>query len=78
MRIVITLIVLAIIGLLVTQRINTPPTETPHPEAREQDAPAPPRVPARPQDVDAFEEQMQQFNEDAAARRQQQIDQTTE
>ncbi|WP_159560719.1 hypothetical protein [Alcanivorax sp. S71-1-4] len=75
MRIVILLIVLAIIGLLVTQRINTPPSDTPPPEATRE---APPQVPTRPQDVEAFNEQMQQFTDDAAARRQQQIDQATE
>lgn len=77
MRIVIILIVLAIIGLLFTQRINTPPSDTPHPETTH-DAPAPPQVPTRPQDVDAFGEQMQQFSDEAAARRAQQIDQATE
>ena len=77
MRIVILLIVLAIVGLLVTQHINTPPPDISLPDAT-QDRPAPPQVPTRSQDVDAFGEQMQRFNDEAAARRQQQLEQATQ
>lgn len=68
MRIVMLLIVLAIIGLILTQQLGHKP---PPPIVQETpDRAAPPAVPTRPEDLKAFEKDINHFMQDAARQRQ--------
>lgn len=73
MRMILILLSLLIVGLLVYQQIGGLPDRSidlPTGEA----AVEIPRVPQRPQDLPAFEQQMQQFMHDSAEERRQRLD----
>ena len=73
MRLIVLLLALLIVGWLVYQQVAGVPErsiETPTGEA----AVEVPRVPQRPQDLPAFEQQMQQFMHDSAEERRQRLD----
>ncbi len=72
MQIVLLLVVLAIIGLVTVQWLGgKQPAPPPPPPASAQAAPPP--VPTRPQDVKAFEQDLNQFMQDAATQRDRQL-----
>ena len=73
MRMILLLLALLIVGLLVYQQLGGPPDrsiEVPDGGAASQA----PRVPQRPQDLPAFEQDMQQFMQDSAEERRQRLD----
>ncbi|MFO8154025.1 hypothetical protein [Thioalkalivibrio sp.] len=73
MRMILMLLALLIVGLLVYRQLgglSDRPSAAPD-GATESQAP---RVPQRPQDLPAFEQEMQQFMEDSAQERRQQLD----
>lgn len=70
MRVVTVLIVLAIIGLLVTQRFNRPP---PAPDLPPSEAPA---VPTHPDEVEPFGEALHRLYQDTDAQRRAQLEQS--
>lgn len=73
MQIVLLLVVLTIIGLVTVQWLGgKQPAQPPAPPASSQ-AVAPPPVPTRPQDVKAFEQDMNRFMQDAATQRDRQL-----
>ncbi|MFZ4790753.1 MAG: hypothetical protein ACOYMW_07665 [Candidatus Competibacteraceae bacterium] len=73
MQIVLLLVVLAIIGLVTVQWMGgKQPAPPPPPPASSQVAP-PPTVPTRPQDLKAFEQDMNRFMQDTATQRDRQI-----
>lgn len=73
MQIVLLLVVLAIIGLVTVQWLGgKQPAPPPAPPASSQ-VTAPPPVPTRPQDVKAFEQDLNRFMDDAAMQRERQL-----
>jgi hypothetical protein len=78
MRMIILLVVLLVIGLLAVRQLDIRAPSTTDPAIGNVEQPtgkAPPAVPTRPQDVQAFGEQMNQFINDAASERKQRIEQ---
>lgn len=78
MRMIILLVVLLVIGLLAVRQLDIGAPSTPDPAIGKEGQPtvdAPPAVPTRPQDVQAFGEQMNRFINDAASERKHQIEQ---
>jgi len=73
MRLILVLIALLVVGLLVKHQLTDQPA--PVTEIPAIDAPQPPAVPTRPQDVPGFDKDMNQFMDDAEARQKQQIEQ---
>ncbi len=72
MRILLLLIVLAIIGLTLARWLGQPPrTASVPPETA---ATAVPAVPARPQELKKFEQDLNRFMQDAATQRSHQTD----
>jgi hypothetical protein len=72
MRIVLLLIVLAVIGLTLARWLGEKPTASrAPPEAATTAAPA---VPTRPQDLKAFEQDLNRFMQDAATQRNREAD----
>jgi len=72
MRIVLLLIVLAVIGLILARWLGEkPPTSRVPPEAATSAAPA---VPTRPQDLKAFEQDLNRFMQDTARQRRREAD----
>lgn len=72
MRLIVLLLVLLIVGWLVHRQLAVapaPPVELPGNGASEV-----PRVPQRPQDLPAFEQQLQQFMHDSAAERRRELE----
>jgi hypothetical protein len=69
MRIVMLLVVLAIMGMTLVQWLgHKPPPPVVVPEKT--DSAAPPAVPTRPEDLKKFEKDINQFMQDAARKRQ--------
>lgn len=66
MRVVLLLVVLAVIGLTLARWLVPKPPPAPPPHTAE---PAPPTVPTRPQDLKAFERDLNRFMQDAATQR---------
>ncbi|WP_428607344.1 hypothetical protein [Sedimenticola sp.] len=78
MRIVLLLVVVLIVSLLALRQLNTSSpthTEASIDKISEDMGSNPPKVPTKPQDVQAFGEQMNKFINDAASTRQKQIEQ---
>ncbi|WP_260295395.1 hypothetical protein [Sedimenticola hydrogenitrophicus] len=78
MRMIILLATLLIVGLLVARQLNlgsSTTTGTGVETTEESNNSNPPRVPTRPQDVQAFGEQMNKFINDTASERKQRIEQ---
>lgn len=73
MRSIVVLLALLIVGLLVYQQLGGLPGRSVEPVDSET-GPEIPRVPQRPQDLPAFEQQMQQFMQDSAEERRQRLD----
>lgn len=73
MRLIILLVALAVIGLLVVRQLG--PSE-PRPESRKvaTEMPDPPGVPAEVNQVPPFEQQMNDFMQDAARQRREDVD----
>ena len=69
MRMVMLLIVLAIIGLTLTRWLGHKPPPPPVSQATSDHA-APPAAPTRPEDLKAFEKDLNRFMQDAARQRQ--------
>ena len=72
MRLLLLLIVLAIIGLTLARWLGQPPRTAPVPPAAT--TPTAPAVPTRPQDLKAFEQDVNRFMQDAATQRGHQAD----
>ena len=72
MRIVLLLIVLAVIGLTLARWLGQPPKTAPVPPAAT--TPAAPAAPTRPQDLKAFEQDVNRFMQDAASQRRREVD----
>ena len=70
MRIVLLLIMLAVIGLTLVRWLGQPPRTAPPPP----EAAAAPAVPTRPQDLKAFEQDLNRFIQDAASQRRREAD----
>ena len=73
MRMIVILLALLMVGLLVYQQLDGLPDRSIDPPGGEAGAEVP-RVPQRPQDLPAFEQQMQQFMQDSAEERRQRLD----
>ena len=73
MRIVLLLIVLAIIGLTLARWLSQPPPKT-TPTSPVATTPTTPAVPTRPQDLKAFEQDLNRFLQDATTQRGHQAD----
>jgi hypothetical protein len=73
MRMILILLALLIVGLLVHQQLGGLPDRSLEPPGGDAAAEVP-RVPQRPQDLPAFEQQMQQFMQDSAEERRQRLD----
>lgn len=73
MRMIVILLALLVVGLLVYQQLGGLPDRSIDPVGGET-GPEVPRVPQRPQDLPAFEQQMQQFMQDSAEERRQRLD----
>jgi hypothetical protein len=72
MRIVLLLIVLAVIGLTLARWLGEKPVASRVPP--EAAATAAPAVPTRPQDLKAFEQDLNRFMQDAASQRRHEAD----
>ncbi|MDI9244241.1 hypothetical protein [Marinobacter sp. CHS3-4] len=77
MKLILLLAALAVIGLLVTQQLNKGEGTTAQ-QASEMGVGEVPKVPQNPEDVPQFEDDMNKFMEDEAARQQERIDQATQ
>lgn len=73
MRMILLLLALLIVGLLVYQQLGGIPDRSIDPPESEAGSQAP-RVPQRPEDLPAFEREMQQFMQDSAEERRQRLD----
>ncbi len=73
MRMILLLLALLIVGLLVYQQLGGLPERSIEPPEGEAASQAP-RVPQHPQDLPAFERDMQQFMQDSAEERRQRLD----
>ena len=73
MRMIVILLALLIVGLLVYQQLGGLPSRTIDP-VDDETGPEVPRVPQRPQDLPAFEQQKHQFMQDSAEERRQRLD----
>ena len=72
MRILLLLIVLAVVGLTLAHWLGQPPPTSRVPPPA--DSAAAPAVPTRPQDLKAFEQDLNRFMRDAATQRGRQAD----
>ncbi|HOW75913.1 MAG TPA: hypothetical protein P5102_09865 [Candidatus Competibacteraceae bacterium] len=70
MRMVMLLIVLAIIGLTLARWLGHKPPPPPPVSQETPDRATPPAVPTRPEDLKAFEKDINRFMQDAARQRQ--------
>ena len=73
MRMIVILLALLMVGLLVYQQLGGLSDRSIDPPGGEAGAEVP-RVPQRPQDLPAFEQQMHQFMQDSAEERRQRLD----
>ena len=71
MRILLLLVVLAVIGLTLARWLDQPPKTAPVPPNAATTAPA---VPTRPQDLKAFERDINRFMQDTATQRNREAD----
>ncbi|MDG4551751.1 MAG: hypothetical protein P9G45_15230 [Candidatus Contendobacter sp.] len=72
MRIVLLLIGLAVIGLTLARWLGQPPPAARIPPLR--DSTTAPAVPAQPQDLKKFEQDLNRFMQDAASQRRREVD----
>lgn len=77
MKLILLLAAMLVVGLLVTQQLNKG-KEANAEQAGEMEAGDPPKVPMNPGDVPKFEEDMNKFMEDEAAKQAERIDQVTQ
>ena len=75
MQYVLLLIVVAVIGFAIVKQLDKP--ELP-PEPAVSSENAPPAVPTRPQDVEQFGQDMNQFVQDAAKEQRKDVDEMTQ
>ncbi|HET8705723.1 MAG TPA: hypothetical protein VFM46_05405 [Pseudomonadales bacterium] len=76
MRMIVVLIALLIVGLLINKQIEK--SETNAKASAENTAINVPKVPTKPQDVQAFSKDMNQFVEGAAAEQKKEIEQSAQ
>jgi hypothetical protein len=77
MKLILLLAAVLVVGLLVTQQLNK--GKEPNAEqTAEMGANKPPKVPTNPGDVPKFEDDMNKFMEDEAAKQAEKIDQATQ
>lgn len=77
MKLIFLLAAVLIVGLLVSQQLNKGKEANAEPAA-EMETGKPPEIPTNPRDVPKFEEDMNKFMEDEAAKRAEKIDQATQ